>query len=83
MAKRTPARPGATAAVAVAVLTLGGLQGSTAGAQTVEAVSSPSTTCHGTQPKGGGTGDSGDGGPEDDTPMDRTLGHVGSDSAPS
>ncbi|MGW0844863.1 hypothetical protein ACWD26_32970 [Streptomyces sp. NPDC002787] len=77
MAKRTPARPGAIAAVAVAVLALGGLQGSTAGAQTVEAVSSPSTTCHGTQPKGGGTGDSGDGGPEDDTPMYRTLGHVG------
>ncbi|MCQ9184082.1 hypothetical protein KMT30_34600 [Streptomyces sp. IBSBF 2953] len=57
MAERTPARPGAIAAVAVAVPALGGLQGSTAGAQTVEAVSSPSTTCHGAQPKDGGTGD--------------------------
>ncbi len=76
MAERTPARPGTIAAVAAAVLALGGLQGSAAGAQAVDAVSSPSTTCHGTQPKGGGTGDSGDGGPEDDTPMYRTLGHV-------
>ncbi|KRD22759.1 MULTISPECIES: hypothetical protein [unclassified Streptomyces] len=73
MAKRTPTGPGAIAAVTVAVPALGGLQGSTVGAQTVEAVSSPSTTCHGTQPKGGGTGDSGIGGPEDDTPMYRTL----------
>ncbi|KFG01925.1 hypothetical protein IQ62_04265, partial [Streptomyces scabiei] len=76
MAERTPARPGTIAAVAIAVLTLGGLQGSTAGAQTVEPVSSPSTTCHGAQPKGGGTGQSGDGVPEDDTPLYRTLDHV-------
>ncbi|EMF52782.1 MULTISPECIES: hypothetical protein [Streptomyces] len=76
MTKRTPTRPGTTVAVAVAVLALGGLQGSTADAQTVEAVSSPSTTCHGAQPKGGSTGHSGDGVPEDDTPLYRTLDHV-------
>ncbi|MFM9692182.1 hypothetical protein [Streptomyces europaeiscabiei] len=76
MTKRTPARPGMIAAVAVAVLALGGLQGSTAGAQNVEVVSTPSSTCHGTQPKGGITGQAGDGVPEDDTPLYRTLGYV-------
>ncbi|MGW1667391.1 hypothetical protein [Streptomyces sp. NPDC002324] len=75
MAERTPARPGMIAAVAIAVLALGGLQGSTAGAQTVEAVSSPSTTCHGTRPEGSLAGHIRPETPAD-TPLDRTLTYV-------
>ncbi|CBG71497.1 MULTISPECIES: hypothetical protein [Streptomyces] len=70
MAERTPVRPGTIVAVAVAVLALGGLQGSTAGAQTVAAVPAATTTCDGTRPEGSF--------PEradtvDDTPLQRTL----------
>ncbi|MDX3524819.1 hypothetical protein [Streptomyces scabiei] len=70
MAERTPARPGTIAAVAIAVLTLGGLQGSTAGAQTVAAAPAATTTCHGTRAEGSfpGRADT-----VDDTPLQRTL----------
>ncbi|MDX3066592.1 hypothetical protein PV518_31190 [Streptomyces sp. ND04-05B] len=75
MAERTPARPGTIAAVALAVLALGGLQGSAAGAQTTEAVSSPSTTCHGTRPEGSLAGHIRPETPAE-TPLDRTLTYV-------
>ncbi|MFM9594306.1 hypothetical protein ACKI1J_20385 [Streptomyces scabiei] len=69
MTKRTSVRPGMIAAVAVAVLALGGLQGSTAGAQTVGAVSAATTTCQGTRPEGSPAGAD----TVDDTPLQRTL----------
>ncbi|GAQ66079.1 hypothetical protein [Streptomyces scabiei] len=75
MAERTPARPGTIAAVALAVLGLGGLQGSAAGAQTTEVVSSPSTTCHGTRPEGSLAGHIRPETPAE-TPLDRTLTYV-------
>lgn len=83
MSTRTRSRAGtASAAVVAAVLALGGLQGSTAGAQTVGAggvggggagdVSTSSTTCHGTQPKGSLAGH----GYPEDTPLERTVVYV-------
>ncbi|MFF5358152.1 hypothetical protein ACFY4I_01930 [Streptomyces scabiei] len=72
MAERTPARPGRIAAVAIAVLALGGLQGSTAGAQTVGAVPAATATCHGTRPEGSRTERAG-ADTVDDTPLERTL----------
>lgn len=73
MTRRTRARTGTAAAVIGAVVALGGLQGSTAGAQTVEDVSTPSRTCHGQQPNGSRAGL---GAPEENTPLERTLRHV-------
>ncbi|MDX2915839.1 hypothetical protein [Streptomyces griseiscabiei] len=67
-ARATRGRASALATVA-AVLTLGCLQGSTAGAQTVGEVSAASRTCHGTGPKGSLAGY---GSPED-TPLQRTV----------
>ena len=72
---RTRTRAGAAAATLGAVVVLGGVQGSAADAQTVEVVSSPTRTCHGTQPKGSLAGHARDGFPED-TPLDRTLSYV-------
>ena len=70
MIKRTRVRPGTAAAVAVAVLALGGLQGSTADARPVAEVSKPAATCHGTRPEGSL--------PDTpvETPLDRTLTYV-------
>lgn len=68
-------RTGAVAAVLGAVVVLGGVQGSAADVQTVEAVSDPTRICHGTQPKGSLAGRAEDGVPAD-TPLDRTVGHV-------
>ncbi|MEE1832258.1 hypothetical protein [Streptomyces sp. SP17KL33] len=68
-------RTGAAAAVLGSVVVLGGIQGSAADAQTVEIVSTPTRTCHGTQPKGSLAGHARDGFPED-TPLERTLSYV-------
>ncbi|MFE7839344.1 hypothetical protein ACFU53_25820 [Streptomyces sp. NPDC057474] len=75
MGGRTHARTSAAVSIATALVALGTLQGSAADAQNVEAVSSPSRICHGTQPKGSLTGNARDGFPEE-TPLDRTLGYV-------
>ncbi len=70
MDRRMRARVGTSAAGAV--LALAALQGSSAGAQTVEDVSSPATECRGTRPEGSLAGH---GSPED-TPLERTLNHL-------
>lgn len=72
MEKRMRARAATGATVAGAVLVLGALQGSSAGAQTVEDVSSPAKVCVGTRSEGSLAGH---GSPED-TPLDRTLNYV-------
>ncbi|WP_200307351.1 hypothetical protein [Streptomyces adelaidensis] len=72
MRKGVRARAGTGAAVVGIVVALGGIQGSTADAQTVGDVSTPTRTCHGEQPKGSLAGY---GAPED-TPLERTLGYV-------
>ncbi len=72
---RTRSRGGAAAAVLGSLVVLGGIQGSAADAQTVEVASTPTRTCHGTQPKGSLAGHARDGVPED-TPLERTLSYV-------
>ncbi|MDX3640289.1 hypothetical protein [Streptomyces sp. MB09-02B] len=71
---RTRSRTGAAAAVLGSVVVLGGIPGSAADAQTVEAVSTPTRTCHGTQPEGSLAGHARDG--AEGTPLERTLGYV-------
>ncbi|UUU32477.1 hypothetical protein JIX56_22645 [Streptomyces sp. CA-210063] len=73
MSRRTRAGNGTAVAVLTAVVALGNLQGSTADAQTVEDVSTPSRTCQGKQPHGSVAGR---GAPEENTPLERTLTHV-------
>ncbi|EKX69176.1 hypothetical protein Sipo8835_27320 [Streptomyces ipomoeae] len=72
MDRRTRARVGTGAVVAVTVLALGGLQGASAGTQTVEDVSSPAKVCVGTGAEGSLAGH----GVPEDTPLDRTLAYV-------
>ncbi|GAB2926817.1 hypothetical protein [Streptomyces heilongjiangensis] len=70
MDTRTTVRAGTAAACAL--LALGALQGSSAGARTAADGSAPATECRGTRPEGGLAGL---GSPED-TPLQRTLNHV-------
>ena len=67
MDRRMSVRAGT--AVAGAVLALGALQGASAGAQTVEDVSSSAKVCAGTRPEGSLDGPA-------ETPLDRTLSQV-------
>ncbi|WP_246204238.1 hypothetical protein [Streptomyces tailanensis] len=69
---RARLRFGTSAVVAGTALALGGLQGASAGTQTVEDVSTPAKVCVGARPEGSLAGH---GAPED-TPLDRTLGYV-------
>ncbi|WP_189780734.1 hypothetical protein [Streptomyces capitiformicae] len=66
------ARVGTGAVVVGTVLALGGLQGASAGTQTVEDVSVPAEVCVGGRPEGSLAGH----GLPEDTPLDRTLGYV-------
>ncbi|SOD76036.1 hypothetical protein SAMN06272781_3858 [Streptomyces sp. 1222.2] len=68
-------RAGTAAAVVVAVLMLGGVQGSMADAQSVGEVSNPAVTCHGTRPEGSLAGHLRPETPAE-TPLDRTLTYV-------
>lgn len=72
MSMRARLRFGTSAVVAGTALVLGGLQGASAGTQTVEDVSTPAKVCFGARPEGSLAGH---GAPED-TPLDRTLGYV-------
>lgn len=66
------ARVGTGAVVVGTVLALVGLQGASAGTQTVEDVSVPAEVCVGGRPEGSLAGH----GLPEDTPLDRTLGYV-------